>query len=107
MACAAHLVLDTVEAAPAVEIDDVLEAVLMLAAFLGDQRTFTQPAMWTVEIVDVDLDVVPVVLGKRSRGLRKAQFLSDADGHARNAFVAGLGRLRRRAEDLAIEPRDA
>jgi hypothetical protein len=51
-------VLDLEESAPAVGIDDVLEAVLVGIALLGDEPALGQPGMWAREVRDVDRDVM-------------------------------------------------
>ena len=58
VAHAAHLVLDREQHAPRVEIDDVLEAVLVLVALLGDEVALQQAAIGAGEIGQVDGDVV-------------------------------------------------
>ncbi len=46
----AHLMLDAGEFGPAVEVDDLLEAVLMLTALFGDQPACPQAFVGTGEI---------------------------------------------------------
>src|SRR5262249_29248409 len=58
---APYLVLDREEPASRVGIDDVLEAVLVPVALLGDEPPLRQPPVRTREVRDVHLDVVPVV----------------------------------------------
>src|SRR5256885_76092 len=72
---AADLVLDGEEVLAVGGIDDVLEAVLVLIALLGDEPALQKPPMGTGEIGDIDLNVVPVVIRQRPIGLAEDQVL--------------------------------
>src|SRR5918994_777231 len=51
----AYLVLDREERLVALQVDDVLEAVLIIVALLGDQAALEQPPVRAGKIRDVDL----------------------------------------------------
>src|SRR5262245_42558282 len=102
---ASYLMLDR-EQRPAVSrIDEVAEAVLVLIALLRDKPPLMQQPVRPGEVADVDLDVVPVVVRRRARGLAEAQLLSRTSGDDRHCFCSSL-EPRVRAEDLLIEARD-
>src|SRR5689334_21075012 len=63
VAHAAHLVLDGEERAPALDVDDLLEAVLVLIARLADEAALQKPAIGAGEVGDIDLEMVSVVGG--------------------------------------------
>ncbi len=87
---AAHLVLDSEQVPAVLEIDDVLEAVLVLVVFLRDQVALEQPAIGPRKIGDVDLDVVAVILALLGCGLAELQILVLADLGAGHHAVAVL-----------------
>ena len=62
---AAHFMLDGEQVLAAVEIDDVLEAVLVLIVFLGDEAALQEALIRAGEVGDVDLDVVAVIVRLR------------------------------------------
>src|ERR1051326_3470188 len=72
---AADLVLDREQRLAAPRIDDVLEAILVLIALLGDEAALQEPPMGTGEIADIDLNVVTVVIRQRPVGLAEDQVL--------------------------------
>ena len=71
----AHLVLDGVEEFAIHRIDDILEAILVLIAFLDDQAMVLQPLVRAGEISDVNLQMVAVVFRNRLGGLAENQIL--------------------------------
>ena len=72
---AANLMLDCKQHFPVIRIDDVLESILMLIAFLGDQTLGSQLPMRARKVVDIHRDVMLVVRRKRTVGLAKKQIL--------------------------------
>src|SRR5262249_49943047 len=103
---AAHLVLDAEEDAPAFDVDDVLEAILVLVALLADQAALGEPAIGPGEIGEVDLHVVAVIARRRPIRLAEEEILVLADGDARRPAGAILLDRGRRPEALAVEARD-
>jgi hypothetical protein len=107
VAHAAHLVLDGEQHPAVVHIDDVLEAILVLVALLGDQAPLQQPAMRAGEVGKIDGDVVAVE--SRGGGVRLAEdeMLAGADRGARKPPALVLGHVAFRAQHLAVEAGDA
>ena len=56
-----HLVLELEQGFPAIYIDNILEAILILIAFLGDQAAFDQAGMRAGKVGEVNLDMVAIV----------------------------------------------
>ena len=102
---AAHLVLDTEQHLVAVEIDDVLEAVLILVVLDRDEIARLQLLVGPGEVRDVHLHVMTVERRLRRVGLAELHVLVLAHLHARERAVAVL-HLRGRAHDRRIERRD-
>src|SRR5690349_5755851 len=76
---ASHFVLKNEKRLSTLRVDDVSEAILVLAALLGDEPALEQAAVRPGEVGDVNLDVVPVVIRQRSRGFAETQPLRGAD----------------------------
>ena len=105
---AACLVLDGEEHFAAVEIDHILETILVLAAFFGDQAQLLQPPVRARKIGDVDLHVMTVVRPFGCVGFTEIEILFLADLHARlRRAGAVFDDIGGRAQHLAIKPRDA
>src|SRR5260370_36825402 len=104
VAGAAHFVLDGEQRLAAGGIDDLLEAILVLVAFLGDEPPLGEAAVQTREIPDVDLDVVAVIGRQRPVALAIDEVLPAADRVPLLApgLVPAYG--PRRHEDFALEP---
>src|SRR5260370_42241102 len=98
---AAHLMLDREQHAPGSEIDDVLEAVLVLAALLGDEAELLQAPVGAGEIRHVDLHVMAVKGTFRGVGLAKDEILPGPDHDARAPYVAVVDEICRRSTQLA------
>ena len=79
------------------EIDDVLEAVLVLVALLGDEAQLLEPAVRPGEIRHVDLHVMAVEGALRRVGLAKHEILPGPDHDARAPSAAVVEELGRRA----------
>ena len=75
---AADLVLDRGEHLAAVEVDDVLEAVLAVVGLHRDQPALGQRRVGLGEVGEVHRDVVAVVVGERPVGLHEPQALRPA-----------------------------
>src|SRR5437660_346889 len=103
---AAHLVLDGEQHRARIEIDDVLEAVLMLIALLGNDAELLQPAVGAGEIRDIDLDMVTVEGRLRLVGLAKDEILPGPDHDAGSASIPVIQEVGRGAHDLAVEAGD-
>src|SRR5215469_12153165 len=101
------LVLDLEQALAGIEAGYVLEAVLMLAAFLRDEPALFELFVRPGEFLDVDLDVVAVEFGDLLVGFAEEEALPEAGADARCAAVAIFLDLDRRVKDLAVEARDA
>ena len=56
-----HFVLELKQGFAAIDIDNILEAILILIAFLGDQAAFAQAGMRAGEVGEVNLDMMAVV----------------------------------------------
>ncbi len=65
-----------------VEIDDVDEAVFVLAVLHADEAELAELLVGAGEVGDVDLDVVAVIGRDRPVGLAEQQVLAGADGDA-------------------------
>ena len=72
---AADLVLDREQELAGVEADDVLPAILVLIALLGDQPALFELVMRPRELLRIDLQVMAVEFRYLSVGLAKDQFL--------------------------------
>src|SRR5437763_5071656 len=107
MGHAADLVLDREQHLAAVEIDDVLEAVLAAIALFGDQVELAQFLVRPAKIRYVDLDVVAVIFGKLLVGFAEDEFLLRADRDVRRLAAAIGFDLGMGAEDLLVEAGDA
>src|SRR4051794_10482096 len=100
---AADLMLDLKQHLAGFEIDDVLEPVLAAVALLGDQIVLFELLVRRGEILDIDLQMMPVKFGKRPVGLAENQLLVAADLDMRGLAVAVLLDIGERAEHLAIK----
>src|SRR4029077_11182254 len=100
---AADLMLDLEKGFVAIEIDDVLPAVLVGVALLGQQLAFLQLFIRAGEVADIDLDVVSVIGRNLSPGLAEPQLLIVADADAGGAARAVAFELGLRAENLPVE----
>src|SRR3984893_11385798 len=107
MGHAADLVLDLEQHCAAVEIDDVLPAILAAIALLGNQVELGQLVMRPGEIPHIDLEVKTVIFGDRLVGLAEVELLLCPDRDLGDLAAAIALDLGRRVEDLAIEFRDA
>jgi hypothetical protein len=103
---AANFVHDHEDGRAAGGIHDVLEAVLMLVAFLFDQRSFVELAMRPREIRHVNLHVMAVVVGNRLVGFPENEFPTDSTWNPRESRARFLVDRRRNAHEVAIEVRD-
>src|SRR5205823_13565531 len=104
---AADLVLDREQVLAGVEADDVLPAILVLIALLGDQAALFELVMRARKFLGIDLQVVTVELGYLPVCLTEDQLLPGSGAHVGGATLAILLDAGRRVEDLAIEPCDA
>src|SRR6516165_2945143 len=104
---AARLMLDREQHFAAVEIDQVVEAILIIVAFLDDQPELLKLAMRVGKIGNVNLHVMPVVGPFGRVGLTKIEILFRADLHARLRADAIFNDLGGSVQHLTIEPRDA
>src|SRR6516164_1550998 len=104
---AAHLVFYGEQDLARIEIDDILEAIFVIVDLSGEKAELFQPPIRTREIRDVDLRVVPVIGLLGLVGLAEVPVLLLAHLHAGLADVCALGHGHERAQDIAIETRDA
>ena len=91
----AALVLDLEQQLARVGVDDLDEAVLVLAVFLADQPALRQPRMDAAEVDEGQLDVVAVIGRLRRVGLAEGQVLAGGDedlGDAIHEARPGPGR---------------
>jgi hypothetical protein len=102
----AHFVLDREQQLAGVEVDDILEAVLILVVFDRDEIARLQLLVGAGEIRDVHLHVMAVELRLRTVGLAKLHVLVLAHLDAGERAIAVL-HLRRRSHDGRIEIRNA
>ena len=103
--CAAHLVLDGEQHGPRVEVDDILEAVLMLAALL-----VTRPSSWSRRCGPEKSASRSARDGRRTAvpllQSRETQVLPGPDYDARAPSLAVIDEIGARAQDLAVEAGD-
>ena len=88
-----------------IEIDDVFEPVLVLAAFLRDQTSVEQLFVWSRKVRDVDLDMMSVEFRNLFRRLPENKLLAVTHLNMRREAVrfsecCGCG------HDFAVEPRN-
>src|SRR6516225_4173518 len=102
----ANLVFDSKQYFAALRIDDVLESTLVLIALLGDQSLPRQPAMRTGEVVDVDLNMMPIVGRGRPVGFTEEQVLPRPGSHARKRSTRVLEPCCLCTHNLRIKARD-
>src|SRR5215469_1599533 len=102
----ANFVFDSKQDLAALRIDDVLESILVLVALLGDQSLRRQPAMRAGEVVDVDLNVMPIVGRRRLVGFTEEQVLPRPGSHAGKRSTRVLEPCCLRTHDLRIKARD-
>src|SRR5262249_32771843 len=104
---AARLMLDREQHVAAVEVDEVVEPVLVIVAFLRDQPELVEPPVRSGKIRDVDLHVMSVVRPFRRVGLAEIKILFLANLHAHLRTRAVFDDVGGREQHLPIKPRDA
>src|SRR5438874_243488 len=107
MGLAAHFVLDGEQHLARFEIDDVLEAILVVVDLEREEAERLEPAIRSGEIRDIDLRVMPVIELLGSVGLAEVPVLLLAHLNAGAAAAAIIEDGRKRPHDVAIETSDA
>src|SRR5579875_303439 len=107
MAHAAHLMLEADQHLARTRIDDILEAVLVLIALLGNQPALQKPPMRLGKIYQCNLDMRSVIRRNRPIRLTENQILVRREQHPHPWAFPVLKMLGRAVQDLPVKSDDA